>query len=188
MTQQQFQPQTQGIGQQSQQPLQSGGQQFQPQATTQQSQGMTGTGAQQGTGQRGSKTMSNTLPDAQWTGLTSVAQAIAICEFCADQCIQEASPHMIECIRLCEDVADLGKAVLSLVPHQSRNAQPVVSAFEQAVQACAQECGQHQHAHCQECAQVLDGTLDATYQLTQAGGMQSGIQSSPSGGMGPSQF
>jgi len=146
-------------------------------------------GGKQGTQQTGTgpKTMSKTLPDAHWSGLTSVAQAIAVCEFCADQCIQEADPMMIECIKQCEDVADIGKSVLSLVPHQSRNAQQVLQAFQQAVQSCAQECSQHQHAHCQECARVLSQVQETIPQLQGTGqqGRKQGGQAQPfQGGQG----
>jgi len=165
------------MSQQTQPPTQ-GGQTFTQTPTTQQQ-------PQQGAsqGMQGGQTMNETLPDAYWTGLTSVAQAIAVCEFCASQCIHEADPMMLDCIKLCEDVADIGKTVLSVVPTESYNAEPIVEAFQQAVQACAQECGQHQHAHCQECAQVLGQTLETIPQL-QSGGQGMG-QSTQSMGTQP---
>jgi len=94
-----------------------------------------------------------------------VARAVQVCEWCADQCIQEADPNMVECIRLCEDVSELGTTVLALVPRNSRFAQSVLQAFEQAVQACGQECGRHQHSHCQECSQVLGRTAQSIQQF-----------------------
>lgn len=95
----------------------------------------------------------------------SIARAIQTCEWCADQCIQDANPSMIECIRLCEDVSELGETLLTLVPRNSRYAQSVLQTFEQAVQACGQECGRHQTNHCQECAEVLGRTAQSLQQF-----------------------
>ena len=71
-------------------------------------------GATQGMGQQ----MGGRLPAQQRDAISDVSQAIAVCGWCADQCIQEANPHMIECIRLCEDVVELGEALLALAPPQ----------------------------------------------------------------------
>ena len=110
------------------------------------------------------------LPPQARGALTNVAQAIEVCGWCADQCIQEANPHMIECIRLCEDVVELGEATLALTPRNSRFSQSVAGTFQRAVQACAQECSSHPHAHCQECAQILSQVGNATQQLVQPSG------------------
>lgn len=108
----------------------------------------------------------------QRAAVDNVARAIQVCGWCADQCIQTADATMIECIRLCHDVAELGETVLSLAPRNSRYLQPVLRAFEQAAQACAQECGQHSHAHCQECAQVLPQAAQAVQQFQAGLGQQ----------------
>jgi len=153
----QFQPEAQFEHQQT------GGQQSSGQRTSGQQ-----TGSQQMGGQgMGGQQMQGRLSAQQRSALTNVTQAIEVCEWCADQCVQEADPSMIECIRLCEDVAELGETVLALAPRNSRYTQPIVQAFQQALQACAQECGRHQHAHCQECAQVLSQVSRATQQLQQ---------------------
>jgi len=120
----------------------------------------------QGMGGQGMQTQGR-LPVHERSALSNVAQAIEVCEWCADQCVQEADPNMIECIRLCEDVAELGETVLALAPRNSRYTQSVLQAFQQAIQACAQECGRHQAMHCQECAQVLSQVTRATQQLQQ---------------------
>ncbi|WP_436912270.1 four-helix bundle copper-binding protein [Halosimplex marinum] len=132
------------------------------QSSGMQSTGMQSTGMQTG----------GTLPQQYRTSLASVAEAIQVCGWCADQCIQEADPMMTECIRLCEDVVELGEAVLATVPRNSRFAGEIVETFQRAAQACAQECSQHQHSHCQECATVLGETLTATDQLIGAGSQQ----------------
>lgn len=101
---------------------------------------------------------------------TAIAEAIEVCGYCADQCIQEANPKMVECIRLCEDVTELGEAALALVSRDSRYAGGVLRTFQQAAQACARECSGHQAGHCQTCASVLGQTVQTTKQFT--GGQQ----------------
>lgn len=125
-------------------------------------------GGTQGTGQQ----MGGRLPTQQRDAVSDISQAIAVCGWCADQCIQEANPNMIECIRLCEDVVELGEALLALAPRNSRYSHSVAQTFRQAAQACAQECGHHQHDHCQECAQVLPQVANSTQQLLQSPGQQ----------------
>jgi len=114
----------------------------------------------------------------------SISRAVDVCSWCADQCIQESNPQMVECIRLCEDVAEIGEAAVAMLPRDSRFGQDILQTFQQSVQACAQECAQHQAGHCQECAQTLGQTMQAVQQgmgATQSGGMQSGGMQS--GGM-----
>lgn len=151
----------------------------QPQFQTGAQSGQQG-GNQQWSGQQsGGQAMQQQFPGRlsfqQRGAITDVAQAIEVCSWCADQCIQEADPNMIECIRLCEDVTELGESTLALVPRNSRFAQSVVQSFQQAVQACAQECSRHPHGHCQECAQVLSQVANSTQQLSQSPGQQ-GLQ------------
>ncbi len=155
-----------GSMQSTMQPTQQGSQQF-GQGSQQ-----FGQGGQQGG--MGLALQDVETPD-QRAAVDSVSRAIQVCGWCADQCIQAADPNMIECIRLCHDVAELGETVLSLLPRNSRYSQQILRAFEQAAQACAQECGQHNHAHCQECAQVLPGAAQAVQQF-QASLRQQGQQ------------
>jgi len=110
------------------------------------------------------------LPQQYRQGLDAVAQAIEVCGWCADKCIEEANPNMVECIKLCEDVVEIGETVLALGPRSSRFTAELVQTFERAAQACAQECGQHSHSHCQECAAVLPQAARITRQLSGQGG------------------
>lgn len=98
---------------------------------------------------------------------TAVARAIEVCAYCADQCIRDADPGMVECIRMCEDVTELGEAALSLVPRDSRYGQQVLGMFQEAATDCAMECSRHPAGHCQECATVLEQSVNA---IQQAGG------------------
>lgn len=131
------------------------------------------TGQQQA--QFGGQPQQGQFPQQYRRPLHSVAQAVQVCGWCADQCIQTADPGMIECIRLCEDVVELGETVLATVPRTSRFSNEVVQTFQQAAQACAQECSRHQASHCQECASVLQQTLSEVQQLTMAGQQGGGI-------------
>ena len=115
-----------------------------------------------------------TLPQEYRTTLDAVAQAVEVCGWCADQCIKSGDPNMIECIRLCEDVVELGESVLATVPRSSRYMTQILQTFEQAAQECAQECSRHQDAHCQECAAVLPQVVSATQQLSRQGQQMSG--------------
>lgn len=132
-------------------------------------------GGQMQSGMTGQAT-GTTLPQQHRMILDYVAQAVQVCGFCADQCIQEASPQMIGCIRSCEEVVELGETVMALLPRNSRYATTLLQAFQQAAQDCAQECGQHQHDHCQECATVLNQTIQTIQQYGMTG------QQSTSGG------
>lgn len=137
------------------------------QQSTQQMQGPSMGGAQQDGGQ---------LPQQQRQALESVAQAAAVCGWCADQCIKTADPGMIECIRMCEDVVEIGETLLAVAPRSSRFTADLAQTFSRAAQACAQECGRHSQSHCQECASVLPQAAQAAQQLPMMGsGMQQGM-------------
>lgn len=112
-----------------------------------------------------------------------ITRAIQVCEWCADRCVQNADPDMVECIRLCEDVSELGETAITLVPRRSRYASAHVGTLLQAVQACAAECGQHSHNHCQECARVLRATAQSLQAyLSETGGQEGGGQHVPTSG------
>lgn len=128
----------------------------------------------QGGRQMGLRYQDVTSPQDQ-AAVDTLAWAIQVCEWCADECIQLADPSMIECIRLCNDVSDLGQAALGLMPRRSRHAQQHLQTVLQALDACARECSQHQHAHCQECAQALDQAAES---IQQCMGGQAGSQMS----------
>lgn len=135
-------------------------------------------------GQQRSQQMGQRYQDVetpqQQAAIDEIGWAVRVCEWCADQCIQHADPNMVECIRLCEDVSELGETALTLIPRNSRHVQQHLQTLQQALEACAQECGQHQHAHCQECAQILPEVMQSIQQYTgsfqQMGGQQMGGQ------------
>ncbi|WP_227354473.1 four-helix bundle copper-binding protein [Haladaptatus salinisoli] len=164
--QQSGQPSTgqQGIGQQGGQ--RGGGQQYGQQGVgggmIQQGGGMTQQGGQQMT-QRGGQ-FEDQLPGEMRIALEDFEKAAQVCDWCADQCIDEG-PQMAECIRLCRDVADLGTLNAQLIARDSVFGPELAEVFAHAAEECADECMRHPHAHCQECASVLSRAVDSTYRL-----------------------
>ena len=135
--------------------------------------GQQSTQSMQGTGMGGSQQDAGQLPQQQRQAITTVAQSVAICGWCADQCIKSADPGMIECVRMCEDVVGIGETLLAVAPRSSRFTADLARTFSRAAQACAQECGRHGQSHCQECASVLPQAAQAAQQLPTMGGSQS---------------
>jgi len=151
---------------------------------------MQGTGGQMSQQMGGQGMRFSEIETPQMREMTqTIHRAAMACEWCADQCIQEADPMMIECIQLCEDVSELAEVAETFVPRQSRFERSVLQTLQQAMQACAQECGRHSHAHCQECAEELHRATDAIQQYLSTGqrgqSMQQGQmqQSGMQGGM-----
>jgi hypothetical protein len=168
-----------GMGQQSRQMGQQSRQIGQQTGQVSQMGGHSGQVGQMGQtsqmGQQMGMGLSEVETQQQRAAVEDITRAIQVCEWCADQCIQEADPMMVECIRLCRDVSELGETVLGLLPRNSRYAQAVLQTFDRAVQACAQECSQHTQGHCQECAEELVWTTDSVGQLLATFGQQPGI-------------
>ena len=110
------------------------------------------------------------------TALFDIAESIKVCEWCADQCLDEG-PGMATCVRLCEDVTEIGALNLELGARDSMFSLDAAELFLSAAEACRDECARHSHAHCQDCAQVLDRAVQSTRQLLSSfggGGMAGG--------------
>ncbi len=153
----------------SEQYTQQGGQQAQ--LTGQQGTTM---GQSRTTGQQGGLRLQDVQSPQEAAAMNAITRSIEICEWCADQCIAEGNANMAECIRLCEDVSELGEASQVLLSRKSNYSTPVVQTLAQAMQACAQECSRHTQAHCQDCASVLGQSINTVQQLT--GSMRQGMQ------------
>ncbi|MFD1588371.1 four-helix bundle copper-binding protein [Halorientalis brevis] len=161
---------------------QQGGQQTQwtgQQGTTMGQSGMTG--------QQGGLRLQDVQSPQEAAAMNAITRAIEICEWCADQCVAEGNANMAECIRLCEDVSEIGEASQVLLSRKSNYSTPILQTLNQAMQACAQECSRHNQGHCQDCASVLGQSLNAIQQLTgskrqgmQQGGMTQGRMQSGS--------
>ena len=140
----------------------TGGQQPQPggQAMTSQQMGSQGMG-----GQQIGLTLDDVLTGEMRLALEDFTEVAQVCEWCADQCIAEADPMMVECIRLCRDVADLARLNMALLARDSIFGPEAAETFAMAAKACADECAQHQHAHCQECARICRQAAESTWEM-----------------------
>ena len=144
----------------------------------------TGTGGQLG-GQQGD---AGRLPQQYRRVLDAVAQSVAVAGWCADQCIGYADPNMVECVRRCEDVVEIGEALLAVAPRSSRATADLATTFARAAEACARECGRHGHPHCQECATVLPWAAQSVRELPELGGQQSQQWATQQPQVTPGQF
>jgi hypothetical protein len=140
----------------------TGGQQTGQMQGGQKSAGMQG-------GQQGGLRLQEAQSPQEAQAISAITRAIEICEWCAEQCIAEGNANMAECIRLCEDVSELGEASQVLLTRKSNYSTPLLQTLEQAMQACAQECGQHNRSHCQDCASTLGQSIESIRQLTGSG-------------------
>lgn len=129
-------------------------------------------GQQSGAGMNA--TLESGISDEMRVALHDFVQAANVCEWCAEQCIDEGS-HMSECIRLCRDVADLATLNMQLLTRDSVFGAQVAEVFAEAAEACARECAQHPQKHCQECAEVLPRAARTTRKMLNSfGGLQGG--------------
>lgn len=171
-------------GQQSQmgggQSRMSGGQQGTQQTGTQSQMG--GQQHQMGGGQ-GGQSFEDYLTGDERLVLHDVVKATHTAAWCADLCIDEG-PQMASCIRLCEDVEELGSVTQEFIARDSVFAPHVVETLIEVAEECAMECEQHQHPHCQENASVLRKLVQSgtEYLQGQSGGGQMGGGQSQTGG------
>lgn len=104
------------------------------------------------------------ISDTMQIALQDFVEAVKVCEWCADRCIDEG-PQMAECIRLCRDVADIATLNIQLLSRGSMIGPQAAELFISAAEACAQECAQHSHRHCQACAETLRQAIQTTQQM-----------------------
>lgn len=136
-------------------------------------------GGQPGGQQQGGRnvTLEEGISDEMRVALHDFVQSANVCEWCAEQCIDEGS-QMAECIRLCRDVADLATLNVQFLTRDSVFGPEAAEVFAMAAEACAGECARHQHKHCQECAEVLTRAARSTRKMLSSfeGGGQQGAQ------------
>lgn len=147
---------------------------------------MGGTQGQQMGGMGGGQQMQgmrlqDALTPEMQTALQAFAEAEDVCEWCAEACIASGDPHMMECIRLCRDVADLAGINHKFLARDSIFGQEAAAVFQRAARECAQECAQHSDAHCQECAQVLERAAQSTEAMLRSLSGQTSQQSQQTG-------
>lgn len=133
----------------------------------------------QGMGEQG-RTLEAALTSEMRITLHDFVQAATVCEWCADQCLDEGA-EMAECVRLCRDVADLAMQNVRFLSRDSMFGPDVAETFAYAADECARECSQHPQAHCQECATVLRRAVNSTWEMLDSLGHH------PRGDMTPTQ-
>lgn len=116
-------------------------------------------------------TLDDGLSGPMRVALHDTIKALRVCEWCADQCIDEG-PEMARCIRLCRDTADLAELNAEFIIRDSMFGPDVALTFAEAAEECARECSQHPHEHCQECARVLPRAARTVRDLVAAVGGQ----------------
>lgn len=162
---------------------QQGAQQFGGQSQMGGQQSQTGGQQPQMGGGQGGQTFDDYLTGDERLVLHDVVKATHTAAWCADICIDEG-PQMATCIRLCEDVEELGSVTQEFIARDSAFAPHVVETLIEVAEECAMECEQHQHPHCQENASVLRKLVQSgiEYLQGQSGGGQMGGQRSQMGG------
>lgn len=145
------------------------------QQTPQQGSGFGTAGGAQQLGQQGQRvepqagqqlglTLEDALSGEMRLTLHDFVQTANVCEWCADQCIDEGA-QMADCIRLCRDVADLATQNVRFLTRDSVFGTDLAEIFAYAAEECARECSQHSHEHCQECASVLRRAVNSTREM-----------------------
>lgn len=94
------------------------------------------------------------LEDDERDCFENCMEAAAVCEWCADACIDEGE-GMETCIRLCRDVADVATLHARLMARNSNYSTGLASVCAGVCEECAEECARHEAEHCQVCADVL---------------------------------
>jgi len=91
------------------------------------------------------------------------------CNHCAACCLQEPHvQHMVRCIALDSDCAQVCQLAVSFMAGGSDHAVAVCRLCADICEACADECEQHEADHCQQCAEACRRCAQACRQM--AGG------------------
>lgn len=91
--------------------------------------------------------------------IEACAECAQTCTVCADACLSEANvQHMVTCIRLNLDCAEVCRVTGTLMTRPSHRDAPALRAQLQACidtcRACADECAKHEDSdHCRICAE-----------------------------------
>src|SRR3569833_3342837 len=79
---------------------------------------------------------------------------VVACNHCAASCLQEPDvAHMVRCIALDTDCAQICQLAKTKKTSNSDNAPAESRDCADLCQACGDECGKHDMDHCQQCAE-----------------------------------
>jgi hypothetical protein len=77
------------------------------------------------------------------------------CNHCAAYCLQEPGvKHMVRCIGLDSDCAQLCELGVALMSGGSEYARQLCALCADVCKACGDECARHDMDHCQQCAEA----------------------------------
>ena len=94
--------------------------------------------------------------------LDALNRCVAACEHCATACLSEEHvKHMVGCIRLDRDCADICALTARLVARGSVHAKHIMKECVEVCRLCEAECAKHNHTHCQQCAAACKACADA---------------------------
>lgn len=153
-------------------------QQYQQPTTGAQMQGQQTTGQQAGQmAQQPSGQFKGELTGELRVALDDFEEVTAVCEWCVDKMIDQG-PQMADCIRACEDLADLADLNAKLIARDSIYGLEGALLFASVAQDALPIIQQQQHSHCQETASVVDRALKSTRNILQRFGQPQLIQES----------
>jgi hypothetical protein len=87
--------------------------------------------------------------------IAACQNCVVACNHCAACCLQEPDvKHMVRCIGLDMDCAQVCQLAAALMSGGSDFAPQVCALCADVCEACAEECARHDQDHCQQCAEA----------------------------------
>lgn len=95
------------------------------------------------------------------TVLEALNRCVAACENCITACLHEEHvQHMVGCILLDRDCADICALTARFVARGSAHAKHVMRECIELCQLCHTECAKHNDTHCQQCAAACKACIE----------------------------
>lgn len=91
------------------------------------------------------------FPNVNKTEVQTLLQCMAICQTCAQKCMEEGHGKTASICKQCAE------ACLLALEYENSSSDFVPQALElcsEVCAACAEECGQMEEQHCKECAEI----------------------------------
>lgn len=101
------------------------------------------------------------MHDHQETCLQSCNDCAAVCDHCANACMNEPEPQKYRtCMQTTLDCAAICRLVAELIARDSRFSREAYLLCAQVCEATAAECERHAADHCQVCAETCRACAD----------------------------